>query len=107
MMNKRKAKLPDGLFYRERKRADGTVAVSTTIYCFYYVPARRQPIVKNTRTTDADQALHYLRKLQSEHPAARAQRIEADKVTVHDALANLRADREARGVWSSGHSSTA
>jgi len=95
----KKPKLPEGLFHRRRKRADGTVMLSDTLYCFHYVPGRRQPIVNNTGTADVDEALRHLRKLQSEHPAARAQRIEADKVIVSDALVNLRRDREGRGVW--------
>jgi len=94
-----KAKLPDGLFHRKRKRKDGTAYLSGTLYCFYYEHGRPQPIVKDTGETDPDAALRFLRKLQAEHPAARAQRIEAEKVTVSDALLLLRQDREARGVW--------
>jgi integrase len=95
----KKPKLPTGLFYRKRKRPDGTVFTYPTLYCSHYVTGRRQPIVKDTGTADIDEALRYLRKLQAEHPTARAQRIEADKITVHDALVNLRRDREARHVW--------
>jgi hypothetical protein len=95
----KKAKLPPGLFRRRRKRADGVVVESATLYCFHYVAGRRQPLVRSTGTADVDEARRYLRALQAEHPTARAQRIDADKVTVRDALANLRRDREARGVW--------
>src|SRR5882724_5711237 len=95
----RKRKLPPGLMYRTRKRADGSKYQAETIYCFHYVPGRRHPIVKDTGTADVDEALRELRKLQAELPAARAQRIEGDKVTVHEALANLRKNREDRGVW--------
>jgi hypothetical protein len=92
-------KLPTGLFYRKRRRRDGTVYESRTLHCFYYQPGRRQPIVTDTGETDPQAALRVLRRLQAEHPTARAERIAADKVTVADALQLLRADRQRRGVW--------
>jgi DNA methylase len=72
-----KAKLPTGLFYRSG---------SSIIWCWYYVPGRRQPIRESTRTTELDAAKRFRNGRLAEHPTARAQRLPRRAVTTADAL---------------------
>jgi integrase len=90
-----KPKLPKGLFHR--RRSDGRCA--PTIWVWYYVKGRAQPVHESSGTTDADAALRFLHKRKAEHPTERAQRIASNTVTTADALALLAADRNKRGKW--------
>jgi integrase-like protein len=89
------AKLPKGLY--RRRRRDGTE--SPTLWCYYYVPGRAQPIKESTRTADVDEARRFLFARRAEHPTVRAERIAAETITVGDALTLLSADRQKRHKW--------
>src|SRR5262249_52973761 len=59
---------------------------SSVVWCWYYVPGRRQPVQESTGTTDLDEAKRFRASRIAEHPTARMQRLARRQVTTGAAL---------------------
>jgi hypothetical protein len=83
-MRDKPKKLPTGLYFKRRRHG-----LSTTLWCWYYVPGSRQPVKESTGTADVDEAKRYRAARLAEHPQARRERKASERATVNDVLDGL------------------